>query len=80
MRHDLVDEFRTWTFPVVVGPGKRPFGQGTVPTGLRLVDSRTSSTGVVMATYRPAGAIDHGSFALENPTPEEAARRARLGG
>jgi dihydrofolate reductase len=78
LEHDLVDEFRIWTFPVVVGPGKRLFGQGTVPAGLRLVDSKTSSTGVVMATYRPAGAIDHGSFAFENPTPEEAARRKRL--
>ena len=38
----------------------------------------SSSTGVVMATYRPTGAIDRGSFAFEDPTPEEVARRARL--
>ncbi len=78
LEHDLVDEFRVWTFPVVVGRGKRLFGQGAVPAGLKLVDSRTSSTGVVMATYRRAGDIPLGSFALENPTAEEIERRSRL--
>ncbi len=78
LEHDLVDEFRIWTFPVVVGPGKRLFGHGTVPAGLQLVDVKTSSTGVVMATYRRAGQIPLGSFAFENPTDEEIERRARL--
>jgi dihydrofolate reductase len=78
LEHDLVDEFRVWTFPVVVGPGKRLFGQGTVPRGLTLVDSKTSGTGVVMATYQRAGDIDRGSFAFENPTDEEIERRRRL--
>lgn len=78
LRHDLVDEFRIWTFPVVVGPGKRLFGQGTMPGGLELVDVRTSTTGVVMATYRRAGAVEHGSFAFEHPTDEEIERRKRL--
>ena len=79
LRHDLVDEFRLWTFPVVVAPGKRLFGEGTVPGGLQVVDSKTSSTGVVMTTYRRAGDIPLGSFALETPTPEEAERRQHLG-
>ncbi len=79
LRHDLVDEFRLWTFPVVVGPGKRLFGEGTVPRGLGVVDSKTSTTGVVMTTYRRIGDIPLGSFALENPTPEEVGRRERLG-
>jgi dihydrofolate reductase len=78
LAHGLVDEFRVWTFPLVVGPGKRLFGDGTAPTGLRLVEAKTSSTGVVMATYRPAGPVEVGSFAFEDPTPEEVARRARL--
>lgn len=76
--HDLVDEFRIWTFPVVVGPGKRLFGNGTTPSGMQLVDSKTSSTGVVMATYRRAGGVDHGSFEFDTPTDEELERRARL--
>jgi dihydrofolate reductase len=62
LRHNLVDQFRLWVFPVVVGPGKRLFGDGTIPAGLRLVDSKVSSTGVVMATYEPAGELVTGSF------------------
>ena len=65
---DLVDEFRLWIFPVVVGPGKRLFGDRTQAGALELVDSKTSSTGVVIATYRRAGEIETGSFALEQPT------------
>jgi dihydrofolate reductase len=79
LRHHLVDEFRIWTFPVVVGPGKRLFGDGTIPGGVHLVESRSSSTGVVIATYRPAGEIDLGSFEFADPTDEEYERRTRLG-
>ena len=78
LEHDLVDEFRIWTFPVVVGPGKRLFGRGTMPGGMQLVDSKVSSTGVVMANYRRAGDIDRGSFEFDQPTDEELARRERL--
>jgi dihydrofolate reductase len=62
IRHSLVDEYRLWVFPVVVGPGKRLFADGTVPAGLKLVDSTVSTTGVVIGTYRPAGRLVTGSF------------------
>ena len=78
LRHDLVDEFRLMIFPLVVGPGKRLFGDGAVPAGLQLVDSRTSTTGVFIGTYRRAGDINPGSFAFEDPTPAEVERRARM--
>jgi dihydrofolate reductase len=65
LRHGLVDVFRLWTFPLVIGSGKRLFAHGTVPAGLRLVDSTVSTTGVVMGTYEPTGEIETGSFALE---------------
>ncbi len=65
LRHNLVDEFRLWTFPVVIGSGKRLFSEGTVPAGLRLVDSTVSTTGVVIGTYEPAGPLLTGSFALD---------------
>ena len=65
LRHGLVDELWLWTFPVVVGDGKRLFGAGTVPGGLSLVSSTVSSTGVVIGTYVPAGEIKYGSFALD---------------
>jgi dihydrofolate reductase len=62
LRHNLVDEFRLWVFPLVIGSGKRLFADGTVPGGLRLVDSKVSSTGVIMGTWQPAGEIVPGSF------------------
>ena len=63
LRHDLVDEYRLWVVPVVIGSGKRLFSDGTVPAGLKLVGSTVSSTGVVIGTYEPAGEIVTGSFA-----------------
>ena len=62
MRHHLVDRYRLWTFPVVVGSGKRLFADGTVPAGLKLVDNTVSTTGVVIGTYEPAGDIVTGTF------------------
>lgn len=78
LAHDLVDELRVWTFPVTVGSGKRLFGDGTPAAAFRVVDSTPSSTGVIITTYRRAGEIARGSFAFENPTDEEVARRQRL--
>jgi dihydrofolate reductase len=65
IRNHLVDEFRLWVFPLVVGSGNRLFADGTIPTALKLVDSKVSTTGVVIGTYEPAGEIATGSFALE---------------
>jgi len=67
MAHDLVDEYRLRIFPVLLGTGKRLFAGGTAPTGLELVDTATTATGVVMQTYRRAGAPEYGSFALDQP-------------
>ncbi|MEO6504811.1 MAG: dihydrofolate reductase family protein [Terrimesophilobacter sp.] len=64
LRHGLVDRFRLWIFPVVLGSGKRLFAEGTIPAGLKLVDSTVSTTGVVIGTYEPAGEVVTGSFAL----------------
>ncbi len=65
MPHNLVDEYRLWVFPLVIGSGKRLFSEGTITSGLKLVDSKVSSTGVVIGTYEPAGEIVTGSFALD---------------
>jgi dihydrofolate reductase len=64
IRHRLVDEYRLWVFPVVLGSGKRLFADGTIPSGLKLVDNKVSTTGVVIGTYEPAGDLVTGSFAL----------------
>jgi len=63
LRRNLIDKFRLWVFPVVIGSGKRLFADGTIPGALRLVDSTVSTTGVVIGTYEPAGEIVTGSFA-----------------
>jgi dihydrofolate reductase len=65
LRHNLVDEYRLWVFPLVIGSGKRLFSEGTIPSGLKLVDSKVSTTGVVVGTYEPAGEIVTGSIALD---------------
>jgi dihydrofolate reductase len=54
MRHDLIDEYRLMVFPIVVGSGKRLFEDGLEETVLRLVDTATFGSGVVVLTYRPA--------------------------
>jgi dihydrofolate reductase len=54
MEHGLVDEYALWIHPLVLGSGKRLFRDGSVNTTLRLVDSKTSSTGVLLLTYQPA--------------------------
>ncbi len=63
MRHNLVDEYRLWVFPLVIGAGKRLFSDGTIPSALKLVDTKVSTTGVVIGTYEPAGEVVTGSFA-----------------
>jgi dihydrofolate reductase len=65
LRHNLIDQYRLWVFPLVIGSGKRLFSEGTIPSGLKLVDSKVSTTGVVIGTYEPAGEIVTGSFALD---------------
>jgi dihydrofolate reductase len=78
LRCDLVDELRVWTFPVLLGHGKRLFGTGTMPAGLRLIRCDTSTTGVVIARYERAGDVPLGSFQLEEPTEAEVRRRRSL--
>ncbi len=78
LEHDLIDEYRLWIFPLVIGTGKRLFGDGATPIGLRLVDSTTTATGVTVNTYVRGGAIEPGSFEFDEPTEAELARRARL--
>jgi dihydrofolate reductase len=78
LEHDLVDQFRLWIFPLVIGTGKRFFGDGTIPAALKLVDSKVSRTGVAVNTYERAGEIDSGSFEFEEPTDAEIERRRRL--
>ena len=78
LEHDLIDEYRLWIFPVVLGAGKRFFGEGSIPAALTIVDSAVTKTGVTINTYRRAGDIDAGSFEFDEPTEAEVERRRRL--
>jgi dihydrofolate reductase len=80
LEHDLIDEFRMWIFPVLLGTGKRFSGERTVAAALKLVDSKVSKTGVTINTYERAGEIDTGSFEFDEPTEAELERRKRLAG
>ncbi|NLU65800.1 dihydrofolate reductase family protein [Streptomyces sp. HNM0574] len=61
LAHQLIDEYRLLTFPVVLGHGKHLFTEGTPPTALKPADSSTTSTGVRITTYHPAGAPEFGT-------------------
>jgi dihydrofolate reductase len=77
-RERLVDELSVLIFPVVLGTGKRLFGNGAAPAGLKLLKSRSFPTGVIVANYRPDGAVKTGDFQLAEPTEAELARRRNL--
>ena len=74
----LIDEYNLWTFPLVLGRGKRLFGEGARPSALRLVRSEVSATGVVMSSYVPDGDIRPGSFAGAESSDKELARREMM--
>jgi len=74
----LIDEYNVWTFPVVLGRGKRLFEAGAKAGALRLAASQASATGVVMSTYVPAGGVTPGSFEQTEPSAKEVERRAKL--
>ncbi len=74
----MIDEYNVWTFPVVLGCGKRLFSQNTKPTALQLVHSQVSTTGVMMSNYRTAGEVHPGSFPKTEPSEKELVRRKKM--
>ena len=63
LRNKMIDEMRLLIYPALIGSGKRLFAEGTIPAGLKLLDSRVSASGVFMGKYVPAGELKTGSFA-----------------
>jgi dihydrofolate reductase len=61
LRGGLIDRMELWMYPVLLGSGKRVFGDGTVPTALRLTESVTYPSGTLQLTYEPAGAPTYGT-------------------
>jgi dihydrofolate reductase len=62
LANGLIDVMHLWILPVTLGPGKRLFAEGTRPEGFKLIASKITQTGVIIASYEPAGAIKSGSF------------------
>ena len=63
LRSGLVDRLDLWLYPVLLGSGKRVFGDGTVPTALRLIESVTYPSGALQLTYETAGTPTYGTIA-----------------
>jgi dihydrofolate reductase len=63
LRHELIDRMNIWQYPVLLGKGKRFFGDGTIPTALQLFESRTFPNGTVLLRYEHAGKPSFGNMA-----------------
>ena len=74
----LIDRLVLITFPLLLGTGKRIFDGTLKPGSLKLVDSFVSKTGVVIATYEPAGDVRTGTFETKEPSREELERREKM--
>jgi dihydrofolate reductase len=74
----LLDRLTLMTFPVVLGAGKRLFGDGTPTEALRMVDHRVTRTGAVIATYEPAGNVEQGWAGPQSTSVRELVRQAAM--
>lgn len=78
LARDLIDRLVLMVAPLVLGEGKRLFGEGTPPGTFRLVEHRLSPGGIAMTTYEPGGNEAAGSFAMDAPSERELARREKI--
>lgn len=74
----LLDRLTLMTFPVVLGGGKRIFGEETPAEALKLVDHRTTRSGAIIATYEPGGKVEHGWAGPQSTSERERARQAAM--
>jgi dihydrofolate reductase len=74
----LIDEIRLLIYPVILGKGKRFFGEGAAPAALKLAGATTAPNGVIITRYERAGEVKTGSFGAETPSAAELERRAKL--
>lgn len=71
----LIDRICLMTFPLVLGEGKRLFGEGTPPRSMHMVEHKVTAVGTVIAAYEPAGEVKTGTFATKDPSEAELKRR-----
>ncbi|MEX1257519.1 MAG: dihydrofolate reductase family protein [Gemmatimonadota bacterium] len=68
LKHNLIDTLRIWHFPVVVGTGKRLFGDGTIPGSFRLFDTQQTAAGAVLHVYERTGGLKYGEVEVGQET------------
>jgi dihydrofolate reductase len=68
LEHALIDTLRIWQFPILLGTGKRLFGEGTIPCSFRLVDTQLNTTGAVLHVYERAGGLKYGEVEVGQET------------
>ena len=74
----LIDQLVVMTFPLLLGAGKRLFGEGSPPRAMEMLDHQVTPGGAVIASYAPGAEVAPGSFPSEPPSPAEIARRRRI--
>ena len=74
----LIDRLVLMIFPLVLGEGKRLFGEETSPGAMRMVNHAVTALGTIIATYEPSGEVTTGTFATKEPSEAELERRERV--
>ena len=78
LKAGLLDELTLMISPVVLGQGKRLFGEGTPPRTLRMTSHKVSDKGSIIATYAPAGPVEIGTYVTTPPSERENERQAAM--
>ena len=74
----LLDRLTLMIFPVVLGSGKRIFGEGTPAEALKMVEHKVTRSGAVIATYEPGGTVEHGWAGPQSTSEREEKRQAAM--
>lgn len=74
----LLDELTLMISPVVLGEGKRLFGDGTPPRTLKMTNHQVSDAGSIIVTYKPAGPVEIGTYVTTPPSEREEERQAAM--
>ena len=78
LRAGLIDRLTLRIFPVILGSGKRLFGDGTAPSAMRMIEHQITPRGNIIATYQPGGPVEPGSFQAAEPSAAELERREKV--
>lgn len=78
IRARLIDQLTLMTFPVLLGSGKRLFGEDASSGALRMIEHQVTPSGNIIATYQPQGEVQTGTFETQAPSAAELERRKKV--